>query len=373
MRKLLVKLVALETALVGWLGYWLFLVYSDNPTVLGGLASQLSKFPEISFTTVDITVLVVISVLSILLAFKFDRGLKPGIRLERALQMLESLMKRNLMLEAQVAEMKMANVQGTASEPTSSNEPPIGSWERAFRTPLEAGPTTSPQATRREVRSNTQEMRNDEPTSLRSRATRFDSKPSQTAPTPVPAKIRAHDVTGRRASPAEQTINERRDRPSPEQFATWQGPSESSSRTQPNPSPVVTPRRTNAAIAQPTSRRQPYIPIPATKAVSPNSLPGRGVSPTSRTRVEARSSQETGATSGLQPNERTDPQSPLLDKPSDAPEYLTSPSSEITRSTSIENYQNNSTLATRDGDDYAEPKTAGKSPSAKKRFPWEDE
>src|SRR6266571_4191645 len=123
MRRLMVKLVAVETALVGWLAYWIFLVYSGNPEISGGLASQLSKFPTLSFTTVDITVLVVISALSILLAFKFDRGLKPGIRLERAIQMLESLMKRNLMLEAQVAEMKMASVQGTASDRQTSNEP----------------------------------------------------------------------------------------------------------------------------------------------------------------------------------------------------------------------------------------------------------
>ena len=126
MRRLLVKLVAIETALVGWLGYWIFLVYSNNPLVSGGLAAQLSRFPQVSFTTVDITVLVLIGSLSILLAFKFDRGLRPGIRLERALQMLESLMKRNLMLEAQIAEMKMASVQGTTSDRQASNEPPLG-------------------------------------------------------------------------------------------------------------------------------------------------------------------------------------------------------------------------------------------------------
>src|SRR5215467_13542402 len=121
MRRLLVKLVALETALVGWLGYWIFLLYSSNPLVSGGLANQLSRFPQVSFTTVDITVLVLIGCLSILLAFKFDRGLKPGIRLERALQMLESLMKRNLMLEAQVAEMKIEKSHG----PVVSSPPPI--------------------------------------------------------------------------------------------------------------------------------------------------------------------------------------------------------------------------------------------------------
>ena len=145
MRKLLVKLVAVETALVGWLAYWIFLVYSNNPSVAESLASQLSKFPQLSFTTVDITVLVIIGGLSIFLAFKFQTGLKPGIRLERSLQMLESLMKRNLMLEAQVAEMKMEKAQITGGEQAlSPSEPPPGSWERAFRTPIEAGPVFPP-------------------------------------------------------------------------------------------------------------------------------------------------------------------------------------------------------------------------------------
>ena len=79
MRRLLVKLVALETALVGWLGYWLFLLYADNPTVAEGLAAQLSRFPQLAFTTVDISVLVIIGVLALFLAFKFQRGLKARL------------------------------------------------------------------------------------------------------------------------------------------------------------------------------------------------------------------------------------------------------------------------------------------------------
>src|SRR2546426_1832318 len=147
MRKLLVKLVALETAVVGWLAYWLFLVYADNPAVAYGLAAQLSRFPQLAFTTVDISVLVIIGALALFLAFKFQRGLKPGIRLERALQMLENLMKRNLILEAQVAEMKLEKVQMPTTPPISNPQPTgesrLGSWERAFRTPIEAGPATS--------------------------------------------------------------------------------------------------------------------------------------------------------------------------------------------------------------------------------------
>ncbi len=139
MRRLLIKLVAVETALVGWLSYWLFLVYANNPGVSQDLASRLARFPQLSFTTVDISVLVIIGVLSTILAFKFQRGLKPGIRLERALQMLESLMKRNLVLEAQVAELKLEKPLATSGTLRTPSEPRQGSWERAFRTPLEAG------------------------------------------------------------------------------------------------------------------------------------------------------------------------------------------------------------------------------------------
>ncbi len=144
MRRLLIKMVAVETALVGWLAYWLFLVYANNPIVSRELASALSRFPQLSFTTVDISVLVVIGIISILLAFKFQRGLRPGIRLERALQMLENLMKRNLVLESQVAELKIEKAHvttSTAVSVSSHDEPGPGSWERAFRTPLEAGPS----------------------------------------------------------------------------------------------------------------------------------------------------------------------------------------------------------------------------------------
>src|SRR5437870_2173385 len=110
LRRLLIKLVAIETALVGWLSYWLFLVYANNPSVADQLANSLQRFPQLSFSTIDIAVMVIIATLAITLAFKFQRGLRPGIRLERALQMLENLMKRNLILESQVAELKIEKV-----------------------------------------------------------------------------------------------------------------------------------------------------------------------------------------------------------------------------------------------------------------------
>lgn len=164
MRRLLIKLVAIETMLVGWLSYWIFLIYANNPAVSAGLGDQLSRFPQLSFTTVDLAVLVIIAAFAITLAFKFHRGLRPGIRLERALQMLENLMKRNLVLEAQVAELRIEKVEKAPSKPpllssipvpglrgpgfapmssTLGSEPGQGSWEKAFRTPLEAGPPST--------------------------------------------------------------------------------------------------------------------------------------------------------------------------------------------------------------------------------------
>jgi hypothetical protein len=149
LRRLLIKLVAIETALVGWLSYWLFLVYANNPSIADQLTSSLQRFPTLSFSTIDIAVMVIIATLAITLAFKFQRGLRPGIRLERALQMLENLMKRNLVLEAQVADLKIDKahptpiVTSTPTVTTSSSEPRAGSWEKAFRTPLEAGPPMS--------------------------------------------------------------------------------------------------------------------------------------------------------------------------------------------------------------------------------------
>src|SRR6267143_5976676 len=157
MRRLLIKLVAIDTMLVGWLSYWIFLVYANNPSVSAGLGESLTRFPQLVFTTVDIAVLVIIAAFAIMLAFKFHRGLRPGIRLERALQMLENLMKRNLVLEAQVAELRVDKIPSLRSTSTSSvpglpapsfsaampspqGEPRPGSWEKAFRTPLEAGP-----------------------------------------------------------------------------------------------------------------------------------------------------------------------------------------------------------------------------------------
>src|SRR5207245_11295391 len=106
LRRLLIKLVAIETAMVGWLSYWIFLLYANNPSVSAGLADQLTRFPQLAFTTVDIAVMVIIAAFAITLAFKFHRGLRPGLRLDRALQVLVNLLKSDRVREAQAAAVR---------------------------------------------------------------------------------------------------------------------------------------------------------------------------------------------------------------------------------------------------------------------------
>src|SRR5713101_4807644 len=279
----MVKLVAVETALVGWLGYWLFLVYSNNPSVSGGLVSQLTKFPQLSFTTVDITVLVLISVLAIFLAFKFERGLRPGIRLERALQMLESLMKRNLMLEAQVAELKIEKVHPTppvATTPavtTSSSEPRPGSWEKAFRTPLEAGPPMSA----RSAGAN----REDVPFGRETGVPPPRIQPvQQTAP---PTLMKPIMITERSSEkPLPQTIISERtfDRPTMtppggQTASSWEDSPKfiGESRGILTPS---SPTRRAPSVSESSGLRQPYIPAPAPKIVPQSVIIGPMTGPT---------------------------------------------------------------------------------------------
>jgi hypothetical protein len=377
MRRLMVKLVAIETALVGWLAYWIFLVYSNNPEVSAGLASQLSKFPQLSFTTVDITVLVVISALSILLAFKFDRGLKPGIRLERAIQMLESLMKRNLMLEAQVAEMKMASVQATTLLEESKDEAPLGSWERAFRTPIEAGPSTRSRVFHKAGRGTSQDSRDNAPESTtpqRSYPVRSDSKPSQMPSIASSNKAGPEPLFQTDGGQDGGVVSASKSELAPDQFSAWTGATPSLPINQAPPVTPATPRKSNVAIAQPNSRRQPYIPVPATKTVLPPSLPTPSVSP-SRSRPVARSNQTTGIPVGSQSIERKASAPKPVDSSSDPSSPTDSSSSEITRSIPSDNSERDEgERISGDDDSQTVSKTTNKaSGSPKKRFPWEDE
>ncbi len=283
MRRLLIKLVAIETALVGWLSYWLFLVYANNPSVADQLSSSLQRFPQLSFSTIDIAVMVIIATLAITLAFKFQRGLRPGIRLERALQMLENLMKRNLVLEAQVADLKIEKVHPTppiATTPavtTSPSEPRPGSWEKAFRTPLEAGPPMSA----RPAGANREDIPFGRETGVP--PPRIEPVQQAAPPTlmrPIIITEKGHE------KPLPQTIISERipDRPTMtppggQIASSWEDSPKfiGESRGILTPS---SPTRRAPSVSESSGLRQPYIPAPAPKIVPPSVIVGPMTGPT---------------------------------------------------------------------------------------------
>jgi hypothetical protein len=286
MRRLLIKLVALETALVGWLSYWIFLVYANNPSVSAGLADQLTRFPQLAFTTVDIAVMVIIAAFAIMLAFKFHRGLRPGIRLERALQMLENLMKRNLVLEAQVAELRVEKVEKvrpgmsalsssisvpglpapsfSAAMPAPPSEPRPGSWEKAFRTPLEAGPPMP-----KIRKSGVSEAPFQNETGLP--PPRIESKPTMSSHAAPPLVI--SEKTGSFVSdPAAD--NKFSERPTVVSSASaWEDSPKYVGESTGVLTPSVVPRKI-AQIVPDSGLKQPYIPVPAPRMPPPSVIVG---------------------------------------------------------------------------------------------------
>lgn len=296
MRRLLIKLVAIETMLVGWLSYWIFLVYANNTTVSAGLSDQLARFPQLAFTTIDIAVLVIIAAFAVTLAFKFHRGLRPGIRLERALQMLENLMKRNLLLEAQVAELRVEKVERTrpvslsppSSAPTisglgisgsasSMSELRAGSWERAFKTPLEAGPPIKSQVLT--------------PSSMPFRETGIPPpriEPVALPPSPLKESATLQEKPGISLpvpGSTEKTIEK-----SSALVASESSKWEQSPRYIGESTGVLTPSNAKKPMftsTDSTDLRQPYIPVPASKMPPPSVIVGpmnqRPSSPTRQT------------------------------------------------------------------------------------------
>jgi len=288
LRRLLIKLVAIETALVGWLSYWIFLVYANNPSVSAGLVDQLTRFPQLAFTTVDIAVMVIIASFAILLAFKFHRGLRPGIRLERALQMLENLMKRNLVLEAQVAELRVEKVDRihpstlpssssvsvpglpgpsfSAAMAPSLSEPRPGSWEKAFRTPLEAGPPPpkipSPSISEAPFQHETGVP-----------PPRIEAKPTMPSPAKPPLVI--SEKTGSSVSDFGDKLSEQPPAaPSSRGSSGW----EDSPKYVGESTGVLTPSEAPKKAARFTSDsgglKQPYIPVPAPRMAPPSVIVG---------------------------------------------------------------------------------------------------
>ena len=276
LRKLLIKLVAVETILVGWLSYWIFLVYANNPSVAAELASSLQRFPQLSFSTIDIAVMVIIAALAVTLAFKFQRGLRPGIRLERALQMLENLMKRNLVLEAQVAELKIEKTHPqpiitSVPTPPPTPEPKEGTWEKAFRTPLEAGPSVSPKAS----------SANDDDIPFGRRTgippPRIEPKSQQSAATIKPS-IMITEKSAELEAPPTLLVPEK-----PVEKPSFQGTQRSASSWEDSPqfigeskgilTPSAPPRRA-PTVSDSGGLRQPYIPAPAPRSIPPSVVVG---------------------------------------------------------------------------------------------------
>ncbi len=286
LRKLLVKLVAIETALVGWLSYWLFLVYANNPPVAAELASSLQRFPQLSFSTVDIAVLVIIAALAVTLAFKFQRGLRPGIRLERALQMLENLMKRNLVLEAQVAELKIEKshtppVITSTSIPTPApsgpaSEPAPGSWEKAFRIPLEAGPPL----TARTGGTGAEEIPFGRETGIP--PPRIETKPQHSQSTVKPPIVISEKGSERTATPPALVSEKTAEKPSfvsppKPPSARWEDSPQFISESKGILTPSAPARRV-PMVSDSGGLRQPYIPAPAPKQTPPSVIVGPMVS-----------------------------------------------------------------------------------------------
>jgi hypothetical protein len=297
MRKLLIKLVAIETALVGWLGYWIFLVYANNPSIADQLSTSLQRFPQLSFSTVDIAVLVIIASLAVTLAYKFQRGLRPGIRLERALQMLENLMKRNLVLEAQVAELKIEKSHGpivTSPPPIiapASGEPRPGSWEKAFRTPLEAGPPLTAK-----VSSSNTDVPFGKETGIP--PPRIEPKPTPNSTNRVkPPPIVIGEKSSERLVPPPivipEKILEKPSPPSPPKTAStnWEDSPQFIGESKGILTPSQPPRKI-PAVSESGGLRQPYIPSPAPKMTPPSVIVGPMSSPTPP-RISLSSSQKT--------------------------------------------------------------------------------
>jgi hypothetical protein len=277
LRKLLIKLVAIETALVGWLSYWLFLVYVNNPPIAAELSSSLQRFPQLSFSTIDIAVMVIIAALAVTLAFRFQRGLRPGIRLERALQMLENLMKRNLVLEAQVAELKIEKshtppmITSVPTPTVSPTEPRPGSWEKAFRTPLEAGPPISSKTS-----AGNDETPFSKETGIPPPRIEMKPQPSSSLITP-PITLNARDTPLSTPLPTiapEKPSNKTGYANPPNPSSTgWEDSPQLIGESKGILTPSPTPRKT-PTVSDSGGLKQPYIPAPVPKPSPPSVILG---------------------------------------------------------------------------------------------------
>ena len=385
MRRLLIKLVAIETALVGWLSYWIFLVYANNPTVSAGLADQLTRFPQLAFTTVDIAVMVIIAAFAITLAFKFHRGLRPGIRLERALQMLENLMKRNLVLEAQVAELRVEKVEkvrpGTPALSSSisvpglpapsfsaamapPSEPRQGSWEKAFRTPLEAGPpmpnTLSPSISEAPFQHET-----------RFPPPRIEMKPTIQNPAKPPLVISEKIGSSVSGQDSGDKFSERPTVIAPSAKSSgWEDSPKYVGETTGVLTPSATPKKIAPIASESGGLRQPYIPVPAPRMPPPSMIVGpMNQKPSSPTRQAPRPIVRPTFPSKSSANEQATPTPSIEPKSAKPPTVIDESESKPELKPSEP-----TKLAVSSPKEETKEKPVGKPPEAsKKKFPYEED
>jgi hypothetical protein len=380
LRRLLIKLVAIETAFLGWLSYWLFLVYANNPSVADQLFSSLQRFPQLSFSTIDIAVMVIIATLAITLAFKFQRGLRPGIRLERALQMLENLMKRNLVLEAQVAELKIEKVHPsppvatTPAVATSSSEPRPGSWEKAFRTPLEAGPPMSA----RSAGANREAVPFGRETGVP--PPRIEPV-QQTAPPTLMKPIMITEKGSEKRIP-QTVVSERTfDRPTmtppgSQSALSWEDSPKfiGESRGILTPS---SPTRRAPSVSESSGLKQPYIPAPAPKIVPPSVIVGPMTGPTVP-RIQPRPPRPITLPKNPVPSASPSPRSseltkPRLDTPPMSPSTIKSSAPEEPATTQEKSEKTQSRPEDKSEDATGSRDGVKPAVSTKKKFPYEED
>jgi hypothetical protein len=195
--------------------------------------------------------------------------------------MLENLMKRNLVLEAQVAELRVEKIHPAPSMssvsvpglPTPSfsaamssppSEPRPGSWEKAFRTPLEAGP---PMPKIRKSGVSDAPFQNE--TGLP--PPRIETKPtrsSQAAPPLVISERTGSFVSGPAAD------NKFSERPTVVSSASaWEDSPKYVGESTGVLTPSVVPRKI-AQIVPDSGLKQPYIPVPAPRMLPPSVIVG---------------------------------------------------------------------------------------------------
>src|SRR5438445_1500757 len=332
------------------------------------------------FSTIDIAVMVIIATLAITLAFKFQRGLRPGIRLERALQMLENLMKRNLVLEAQVAELKIKKVHpspvitSTTHITPSPSEPRPGSWEKAFRTPLEAGPPISARSTAT--------GREDVPFERETGVPppRIEPVPSTGSPAFSKPIIMITEKSSERSLPptviTERSFNRPTPTPPPGQGASsWEDSPKFIGESRGILTPSSPPRRA-PAVSDSGGLKQPYIPAPATRIVPPSVIVGPMTNP-SMPKILPRPPRPTSLPRGPPPS-ASPPSSSEITKPRpDTPPVDSNPVKPAAPE-DISTPQEKSDKTQSKSDDKTPDATSGKQSvkpfeATKKKFPYEQD